>query len=113
MMSRPFVPRPERTRAGEELRREVPHAVHARWSPPHDRADPIALLRASDPERIPSLVPLRYERMIESPFVFYRGNAAIMAADLATGPSTGITVQLCGDAHLLNFGSFATPERNL
>ena len=85
----------------------------ASWKAHDKRADPIALLRASDAERIQELVPIRYGRMLQSPFTFYRGSAAIMASDLSTTPNTGIRVQACGDCHLANFGGFATPERNI
>jgi hypothetical protein len=77
------------------------------------RADPVAILHAADATRQQELVPLRYGRMLQSPFTFYRGSAAVMAADLAETPVTGIHVQVCGDAHLMNFGGFATPERRL
>ncbi len=83
------------------------------WQPPPDRSDPIALLETSSEGRLPRLIPLRYGRMRHSPFAFFRGAAIIMAADLATTPVTGLRVQACGDCHLLNFGEFATPERNL
>ena len=76
-------------------------------------ADPIGILRAADATRQQELVPLRYGRMLQSPFTFYRGSAGVMAADLAETPATGIHVQVCGDAHLMNFGGFATPERRL
>src|SRR6516225_5398751 len=96
---------------GKALRNSCPRAGHADWKPPADRVDPIEILEASNKGRLPELIPVRYGRMIPSPFVFYRGAAAIMAADLAHTPATGIQVQCCGDAHLMNFGAFATPER--
>jgi uncharacterized protein (DUF2252 family) len=96
---------------GKALRDSCSRASHAEWKPPADRVDPIELLEASNKGRLPELIPVRYGRMIPSPFVFYRGAAAIMAADLAHTPVTGIRVQCCGDAHLMNFGVFATPER--
>jgi len=96
---------------GKALRDPCPRASHADWKPPADRVDSIEILEASNKERLPELIPVRYGRMIPSPFVFYRGAAAIMAADLAHTPATGIRVQCCGDAHLMNFGAFATPER--
>jgi uncharacterized protein (DUF2252 family) len=96
---------------GKALRDSCPRASHADWKPPADRVDPIEILEASNKGRLPELIPVRYGRMIPSPFVFYRGAAAIMAADLAHTPATGIRVQCCGDAHLMNFGVFATPER--
>jgi uncharacterized protein (DUF2252 family) len=83
------------------------------WRPSPERSDPIALLKASSEDRLPQLIPLRYGRMLHSPFAFYRGAAVLMAADLAATPATGLRVQACGDCHLLNFGEFATPERNL
>ena len=99
--------------AGKAMRDKVPHAQHGVWKAPKGRVDPLKLLGASDPERLPELVPIRYGRMLASPFAFYRGSAAVMAADLAKTPATGIRVQACGDCHLMNFGGFATPERNV
>jgi len=96
---------------GKALRDSCPRVSHADWKAPADRVDPIEILQASNKGRLPELIPVRYGRMIPSPFVFYRGAAAIMAADLAHTPATGIRVQACGDAHLMNFGAFATPER--
>ena len=98
---------------GKAIRDRVPRSSHGAWKRPAKRPDPIALLRASDAERLPDLVPIRYGRMLASPFTFYRGSAAIMAADLAHTPATGHHVQACGDCHLMNFGGFATPERNI
>ena len=89
------------------------HDAHAGWQAHRNRADPVAILHAADATRQKELVPLRYGRMLQSPFTFYRGSAAVMAADLARTPRTGIKVQACGDCHLLNFGGFATPERRL
>ncbi len=86
---------------------------HGSWSPPPDRPDPRALLEAQNAGRLPQLVPLRWSRMVASPFAFMRGSAVVMACDLASTPSTGIHVQVCGDAHIANFGVFASPERNL
>ena len=100
----------ERRRIGAELRQDVPRIVHAGWSPPPDRADPVDILLAQERSRIPELLPIRHGRMQKDPFAFFRGAAAIMAADLAQTPSTGLQVQSCGDAHLANFGSYATPE---
>jgi len=91
----------------------VPRSTQSEWKAAPDRPDPIALLQASNEGRIPALVPVRFGRMASSPFAFYRGAAALMAADLAATPRTGIVVQACGDAHLMNFGGFATPERNV
>ncbi|MBS0560516.1 MAG: DUF2252 domain-containing protein [Proteobacteria bacterium] len=103
----------ERRALGKALRDKVPRESHAGWKAPHGRRDPINLLLESDAGRIPQLVPIRFGRMMQSPFSFYRGSASIMAADLATTPQSGLRVQACGDAHLLNFGGFATPERNV
>ena len=83
----------------------------AAWAPAPDRPDPAALLTAQETTRVAELVPIRHERMMVSPFTFYRGAAVIMAADLATVPDTGLRVQACGDAHLSNFGGFASPDR--
>jgi uncharacterized protein (DUF2252 family) len=99
--------------AGKAIRDTCSRKRHATWKPPTDRSDPIEVLEASNKGRLPELIPVRYGRMLPSPFVFYRGAAAIMAADLAHTPTTGIRVQVCGDAHLMNFGAFATPERHL
>ncbi len=98
---------------GRSRRKDVPRSHHRGWEPPPGRPDPIALLEASNLSRVPELVPIRYGRMLASPFAFLRGSATVMAHDLATTATTGIEVQACGDAHLLNFGLFATPERNL
>jgi uncharacterized protein (DUF2252 family) len=98
--------------AGRALRKSVPRGRHAGWEPGPGRA-PLALLEATNHRRVPELVAIRKARMRASPFAFLRGAPAVMAADLATTPVTGINVQACGDAHLLNFGLFATPERNL
>ncbi|MFI3198607.1 MAG: DUF2252 domain-containing protein [Methylococcaceae bacterium] len=103
--------RADRKDEGKALRLAAPLASHAQWHAPTHRRDPIDLLIESGAGRVPELLPIRYGRMMQSPFTFYRGAAAIMAADLAGLPSTGIRVQACGDCHLLNFGSFATPER--
>jgi uncharacterized protein (DUF2252 family) len=103
----------ERVARGREARREVPRSSHGRWEPAADRPDPLALLEEQAATRVPELVPIRYGRMLASPFTFYRGGALIMASDLAGTPVSGITVQLCGDAHLSNFGLFGTPERQM
>jgi hypothetical protein len=108
-----FLSRKERLYAGEQLRERLPHAVHSVWKPQSKHRDPIELLEESNRYRLPNLVPLRYGRMLRSPFTFLRGSAGLMAHDLATIPTTGIEVQACGDCHLMNFGLFATPERNL
>jgi uncharacterized protein (DUF2252 family) len=108
-----FLNRPERTAAGKALRDSVPRESHGEWKPSKKRRDPIDILEESNRDRLPELVPIRYGRMLVSPFTFLRGSAGLMASDLATTPSTGLRVQACGDCHLLNFGLFATPERNL
>ncbi|MGA7954267.1 MAG: DUF2252 domain-containing protein [Gloeobacterales cyanobacterium] len=103
----------ERTAAGKALRDKVSRSSHADWKPAPNRPDPIALLEESNRGRLPELLPLRYGRMLTSPFAFLRGSASIMAADLSETAKTGITVQACGDCHLSNFGGYGTPERNL
>jgi uncharacterized protein (DUF2252 family) len=108
-----YVPAQARAARAKALRSTVPRTSHAAWDPPRDRPDPIGLLEAQATTRVPELVPIRYGRMLVSPFAFYRGAAAVMAADLAHTPTSGLRVQLCGDAHLANFGGFGTPERNL
>ena len=105
--------RAEHLAAGKALRDSVPRASHAEWKPSAKRRDPIDILEASNKDRLPQLVPIRYGRMLASPFTFLRGSAGLMAYDLSTTPSTSLRVQACGDCHLLNFGTFATPERNL
>ena len=101
----------ERAAAGKLARRSTPRSSHGVWEPATDRRDPVAVLEDQAALRVPELVPLRYGRMLASPFTFYRGAAAIMAADLAKTPSSGLQVQACGDAHLSNFGTFASPDR--
>lgn len=101
----------ERCAAGKALRHTVGRATHAGWEPPRRRRDPVDVLIESSQGRLPNLVPIRYGRMLQSPFTFFRGAGAIMAGDLAHTPVTGVRVQACGDCHLLNLGSFATPER--
>ncbi|TXS54935.1 DUF2252 domain-containing protein [Streptomyces sp. t39] len=103
----------ERAALGRRARREAPRSGHAVYEPAPGRPDPLALLEAQSATRLPDLVPIRYGRMTESPFRFYRGAAAIMASDLAGSPDSGIRAQLCGDAHLLNFRLLASPERRL
>ena len=103
----------ERAAVGKAARSKSPRELHTAWEPSGDRPDPVDLLEAQAAARIPELVPIRYGRMLASPFAFYRGAAAIMAADLASMPNTGLHAQLCGDAHLANFGGFASPEREL
>jgi uncharacterized protein (DUF2252 family) len=104
---------PGRAAAGKAARSEVRRSSHAEWEPPQGRADPVAILERQARSRVPELVPIRYGRMSASPFAFYRGAAAVMAADLATTPDSGLRVQACGDAHLSNFGAFAAPDRRL
>jgi uncharacterized protein (DUF2252 family) len=103
----------DRRAAGEEARDRTPPASHAGWAPASDRPDPVGLLEEQNRTREPDLVPVRHGRMLVSPFTFYRGAAKVMAADLADTPTAGLKVQLCGDAHLSNFGAFASPERQL
>ncbi len=103
----------ERVARGKAARAEVPRSSHAAFEPSPHRDDPIELLEAQAETRLPDLVPIRYGRMLVSPFTFYRGAAKIMAHDLASTPRSGLTVQCCGDAHLSNFGVFASPERRL
>ncbi len=103
----------ERAEQGRSARSSVPRSSHRFWEEPDDRADPVTLLEEQNAERVPWLVPLRHGRMSVSPFTFYRGAARIMASDLASTPNSGLSVQLGGDAHLSNFGAFASPERQL
>ncbi|MFI8007400.1 DUF2252 domain-containing protein [Streptomyces sp. NPDC086010] len=103
----------ERAALGRAARKRAPRSAHRVFEPPAGRPDPLALLEAQSAARVHELVPIRYGRMTESPFRFYRGAAAIMASDLAGTPVSGIRAQLCGDAHLLNFRLLASPERNL
>jgi uncharacterized protein (DUF2252 family) len=103
----------ERTAQGKAARVRAPRSSHAVFEPPLDRPDPIELLQRQARTRVPELVPIRYGRMLVSPFAFYRGAATIMASDLAGTPRSGLSVQCCGDAHLSNFGVFASPERRL
>jgi uncharacterized protein (DUF2252 family) len=103
----------ERAARGKAARAEVPRSSHAAYEPRPRRGDPVKLLERQAKSRVPELVPIRYGRMLVSPFTFYRGAAMIMASDLAATPRSGLTVQCCGDAHLSNFGVFASPERRL
>src|SRR4051794_22773754 len=105
--------RAERAARGKAARAEVPRSSHAEWKPAPDRRDSVDVLEEQAQTRMPELVPIRYGRMLVSPFTFYRGGAALMAGDLAGTPRTGLQVQLCGDAHLSNFGAFAAPDRRL
>jgi uncharacterized protein (DUF2252 family) len=98
---------------GKRSRERTPRSSHGRWQPATDRRDPVAVLEEQAADPVAELVPIRYGWMLASPFAFYRGAAAVMAADLAPTPASGITVQACGDAHLSNFGGFAAPDRRL
>lgn len=103
----------ERYAAGKALRDKCPREAHAEWKAPKNRRDPVEMLLASEKGRIPELLPLRHRRMVQSAFTYYRGSALTMAADLSFTPTTGVRVQCCGDAHLCNFGGFATTERKI
>ena len=103
--------RAERRAQGKALRIQVPRTIHGNWHPAPNRPDPVAILTASNRGRLKTLLPIRYGRMLASPFAFLRGAAAVMASDLAATPRIGLHVQVCGDAHIGNFGGFATPER--
>jgi uncharacterized protein (DUF2252 family) len=103
----------ERQQAGKALREKVPRAAHGEWAAALNGRDRVAIIEDSSRGRIPELIPIRYGRMLRSPFAFLRGSAPLMAHDLARSPNTGVLVQACGDCQLLNFGLFATPERNL
>ena len=103
----------DRMAEGRAIRQNVPRSSHAAWTPPADRPNPLDLLTAQDEGRLQDLVPIRYGRMLASPFAFLRGSATVMARDLAGTPTSGLIVQACGDAHLSNFGVYGTPERSL
>src|SRR5690242_16262289 len=103
----------ERMAAGKALRQKVPHDGHAAFRPAANRRDPVDILLAQAKTRLPFLVPIRHARMLSNPFAFLRGSAAVMAADLAKTPTTGLQVQACGDLHVSNFGVFASAARNL
>jgi uncharacterized protein (DUF2252 family) len=103
----------DRLAQGKQLRQSAPRSAHGLWKPAEDRPDPVAMLIESSRGRLESLTPIRYARMLTSPFAFFRGSAMAMAFDLASTPVSGLSVQLCGDCHLGNFGGFATPERRL
>jgi uncharacterized protein (DUF2252 family) len=103
----------QRRERGRAARRVVPRGGHAGWTPAPDRPDPVDLLEAQARDRLEDVLPIRYARMMASPFAFMRGSAIVMANDLAGTPKSGIQAQLCGDAHLLNFGAYASPERAL
>ncbi len=98
---------------GRERRKAAARSSHSQWAPPEDRPDPVAILEEQAKTRVPDLIPIRYGRMAASPFAYFRGAAAPMAWDLAHTPTTDIRVQACGDAHLLNFGMYAAPDRRL
>lgn len=100
----------ERVAQGKAARARVPRSSHAVFEPPADRPDPVGTIEHQSASRLPELVPIRYGRMLESPFRFYRGAASIMATDLGAAPDTGLFAQLCGDAHLLNFRLLASPN---
>jgi uncharacterized protein (DUF2252 family) len=103
----------ERRAKGKALRSAVPRTSQTGWTPPQGRRDPVDVVSTANRGRLPQLIPIRFGRMSASAFAFYRGSAALMAADLASTPTSGLRVQVCGDAHLMNFGGFATPERNI
>jgi uncharacterized protein (DUF2252 family) len=103
----------ERAAHGKRARKKAPRSAHAEWKPAPDRPDPVALLEQQAAERAPELVPIRYGRMLTSPAAFYRGGALLMASDLAGSPDSGLRAQICGDAHLMNFGLFESPQRRL
>ena len=109
----PLETREARAAYGKSVRHEVPLGAHAESVPTDGSPDPVELLESQSADRVPELIPIRYGRMLVSPFTFYRGAALIMASDLAQGPRTDLTTQLCGDAHLSNFGVFASPERQM
>src|SRR3954454_21628362 len=103
----------ERAAAGKAARKQASRESHGEWGPAGDRRDPVDVLEEQATTRVPELVPIRYGRMLVSPFTFFRGAAAIMGMDLANTPQSGLRVQACGDAHLSNFGAFAAPDRRL
>jgi len=103
----------EKYNTGKKLREKTPRVYHAQWKVPKDRPSVQSMIETSNYDRLPDLIPIRHFRMSKSPFVFYRATASLMALDLSATPSSGITVQACGDCHLMNFGMFATPERTM
>src|SRR5262249_34273979 len=109
----PHLSAEEHAARGKAERAEIPRAAHATWEALRDGPDPIALLQEQAKTRVPELVPIRYGRMLVSPFAFYRGAACVMASDLAAAARSGLRAQLCGDAHLSNFGVFGSPERRM
>lgn len=108
-----FRSREERIQIGKSLRDKLPRSTQGNWQPPTNRRDPIDVLEESNLDRLPELIPIRYGRMLRSPFTFLRGSAPLMAYDLASVPNIGIQVQACGDCHLLNFGLFATDRKSV
>jgi hypothetical protein len=106
-------PRAELHERGRTERHEVHRRDHGEWTAPPDRRSPLDILEESNVARVPELVPIRYGRMAANPFAYFRGAPAVMAADLASAPRTRIWPQICGDAHLSNFGAFGTPERSM
>ncbi len=108
-----YIFRADRMSEGQRRRKAIPRSSHTEWSSPPERRDPVEILEETNAGRVPELIPIRYGRMLDGPFPFLRGSAALMAEDLASTPTSGIRVQACGDCHLLNFGLFASPERNL
>ena len=108
-----YIFRADRMSEGQRRRKAIPRSSHTEWSSPPERRDPVEILEETNAGRVPELIPIRYGRMLAGPFPFLRGSAALMAEDLASTPTSGIRVQTCGDCHLLNFGLFASPERNL
>ena len=109
----PHLTEAESREKGKAARAKVPRSSHAAYEPGPDRPDPVSLLEGQATTRVPELVPIRYGRMLASPFTFYRGAALIMASDLSRTPRSGLSAQICGDAHLSNFGVFGSPERRL
>jgi uncharacterized protein (DUF2252 family) len=109
----PHLTEAESQAKGKQARTKVPRGSHAAFEPQPNRPDPVDLLESQAPTRVPELVPIRYGRMMVSPFTFYRGAALVMASDLSTTPRSGLNAQICGDAHLSNFGVFGSPERQL
>ncbi|HWF23884.1 MAG TPA: DUF2252 family protein, partial [Solirubrobacteraceae bacterium] len=108
-----YVSPAERAARGRAARKHAPRSAPGEWEPAADRPDPIDLLEEQATDRLPELIPIRYGRMLVSPFTFFRGAAYVMASDLQAEPRTGLEVQLCGDAHLSNFGTYAGPDRRL
>ena len=101
----------QRRARGRAARKNIGRSAHGEWAPPTGRRDPVELIAGQEITRVPDLLPIRHERMLASPFAFYRGTAGLMAADIARSPTTGLTAFICGDAHASNFGLYASPER--